>query len=74
MATAFQENAFQNNAFQIISRGPRPTPRGFDETLEIFAIQRRRNQEERDVEQFLALEMEIIIKALKPFVGPDDAS
>lgn len=73
MATAFQTNAFQNNAFQMIAGG-RVTPRGFDETLKIFAIQRRRNQEERDVEQFLALEMEIIIKALKPFVGPDDAS
>lgn len=68
MATAFQANAFQINAFQIDAGAiRRDTPRGFDETLAAFALQRRRDQEEREIVEILAIEGDTILNALKPF-------
>lgn len=68
MANAFQSNAFQAGAFQF-SAGIPVTPRGFDETLALFAQERRREREEREIEQLFALETEMIYKALQPFVS-----
>lgn len=71
MATAFQANAFQINAFQIVAANVHvETPRGFDETLAAFALERRRENEEREVIQLLGLEAEMVIRAFKPFMGP----
>lgn len=69
MATAFQSNAFQNNAFQIAAPGIPITPRGFDETLAAFRIARRRELEEREINQLLELEADLVRRALMPFVG-----
>lgn len=73
MANAFQSNAFQAGAFQF-AVGAVATPRGFDETLAAFALQRRKDREEREVEQLMALEAATIIAAFKPFLSRNDAN
>lgn len=67
MADAFQRTAFQVGAFQFSA--VIPTPRGFDETLAAFALQRRKDREEREVVQLFALESAIITRHIKPFLG-----
>jgi hypothetical protein len=47
--------------------------RGFEETLEAFAIQRRREKEEREIGELLAFEASMIAKALLPFVAGHNA-
>lgn len=64
---AFQAGAFQVGAFQFAAGLP-ITPRGFDETLQAFAIQRRREIEEKEVIRLLDIEAELIIRAVKPFI------
>lgn len=68
MATAFQANAFQINAFQISGVAARITPRGFDETLAAFALERRRKIEEIEINEIMALEAALISRAIKPFL------
>ena len=69
---AFQRTAFQAGAFQF-STGIPITPRGFEETLAAFALQRRKEREEREVTQLVALESDIIIRHIKPFLGRRDS-
>lgn len=69
MASAFQLGAFQVGAFQMDVVNEAETIRGFDETLAAFALQRRREREEREVVELFALEAEMIIRAIRPFLG-----
>lgn len=74
MASAFQANAFQVNAFQIVGAVAVATPRGFEETLVLFALERRRVREEREIGQLMALEAQLISEAFELFARPNDAA